>query len=87
MVKPMKECKEPYKIENRNMSITHNIQNYFIILASHLNTSRATEILYTILELANIGLQHVIIEKTVSGPILLYLYVLYHHSSRRINDK
>ena len=45
------------------MSITHNIQNHFIIMASHLNTSRATEILYTILELANIGLQHVIIEK------------------------
>ena len=87
MVKPIMEFKEAYKIENKNMSITHNIQNYFIILASYLNTSRATEILYNTLELANIELQNVIIEKFLWGPILLYLYILYHHSSRRINDK
>ena len=50
------------------MSITHNIQNHFIIMASHLNTSRATEILYTILELANIELQNVFIEKNSMWP-------------------
>lgn len=44
MVKPIKECKQAYKIENKNMSITH-IQNYFIILSPHLNTSRDSEIL------------------------------------------
>ena len=52
------------------MSITHNIQNHFIIMAPHLNTSRGTEILYTILELANIGLQHVIIEKNYIWPYI-----------------
>ena len=46
------------------MSISHNIQNcFFIIFACHLNTSRATAILYTILELENIELKIDVIEK------------------------
>ena len=45
------------------MSITHNIQNCFIIIASYLNSSKATKILYTILELANIELSNGTIEK------------------------
>ena len=56
VVKSIKECKEAYSIGNKKLSITHNIQNCFIILASHLNTSRATEILYTSLEFASIEL-------------------------------
>ena len=54
---------------------------------SYLNTSRATEVLYTILELANIEPSNGMIEKILCGPILLYSNVLYNHSSRRIKIK
>ena len=87
MVKPIKECKETQKIENENMSITHNIHDCFIIMASNLNTSRATEIIYTILELANIELSNGTMEKIICGPISLYLDVLYNHSSQWLKIK
>ena len=87
MVKPITKCKEAWKIENKNMSITHDKKNCFIILASHLNTSRGTEILHTILELADIELQNGTQEKILCGPVSLYSHVLYNHSSRGIKIK
>ena len=41
------------------------------ILAAHLNTSRATEMLFTKMELADIGLQNVVYQIIISSFILL----------------
>ena len=71
------------RLKNINMSKTHNIQNY-IILASHLITIRAIQILCTIFRFGKDWATKYIYRKTCNWPYLLYLF---HYSFRKINNK
>ena len=48
------------------------------ILAAHLNTSRATEMYLTNLELADIGRQNVVYHIILSNLVLLLLHEMFY---------